>query len=625
MPSGDSLKAKIKEGIASGLFDTVADDIRLLWRMEPGLSTAAWIKRTVSPRLDDFAIHKTKVAIVRSITCEPCVDCLVAASLGERLRVTPWLGGVATFHEELLDPNRTTLSNLQPDLTIVAIDSRTLVPDLWGTSFGKNREPVSTVVERASETLASLVAGARQRVSGPIVFHCLELPQTSPLGIAGFCSPEDPVAAIHEINRHLRSVTQSFPDVFLCDLNQLIARVGASAWFNDERWRSSLLPWHMAAIVEIADIWRRFVGAVATPIRKVLVVDLDNTLWGGVLGEDGPDGICVSETGQGRVFWEIQKALIELKQRGILLAICSKNDPEPVSKLFASHTGMLVKEKDFVASRINWNSKADNLIELSSELNLGIESFAFLDDNPRERELIRCSLPKVRVLPVTDDPSSILEAIKQEVGFERIRITSSDRQRVEQYEVKRQRENLKARTVNFLDYLHSLQTKVSQVTVDRVVLERVYELSRRTNQFNLTGAQPTLAELEIGISRGDNAVFAYEVEDRFGQEGIVGAVVLRLRSKVVEIEGFWLSCRALGRGVETAMLADLCRQAEKLKGIKLVGRYLRTEKNSICGNFFSDHGFLNNGGETEWQLLLTNSNSIELPGWVEFKESANDV
>jgi FkbH-like protein len=325
--------------------------------------------------------------------------------------------------------------------------------------------------------------------------------------------------------------------------------------------------------------------------RKVLCTDLDNTLWGGILGEDGPDGIVTGVTYPGSPFYEYQQWLKRLSARGVLLVAISKNNEPEVREAFAARRADLALTFDsFAATRINWNDKTRSLQELAGELGLGLESFVVIDDNPVECEEIRRSLPEVEVIEASpDEPWLVLEKLSESGLFDILAITQDDQNRGSEYKAQARRAAAHKTSGGRAEFLSSLGMVCSFQSALQAPISRAVQLLHKTNQFNLTTRRHT--EQEVRKFAASGQALAVRVQDRFGDAGVVGLALARYSGITCWIDTFLLSCRVIGRGVETALLAQVGEQAKRDGMTRLVGEFVPTAKNGPCASFYPDHGF----------------------------------
>ncbi len=332
----------------------------------------------------------------------------------------------------------------------------------------------------------------------------------------------------------------------------------------------------------------RYLRALTTPPKKVLVLDLDNTLWGGILGEEI---IQVGAEGVGYAYDQFQRALLVLKNHGVLLAICSKNNENEVLEVFEENPGMVLKITDFAAYRINWLSKVENLQSLAQELNLGLDSFAFFDDSPFEREQLRRMLPEIDVIDVPKDAADFVQALSDYTGFDKLYVTEEDSKRAQLYQNEVERKAIQKKSASLEDFYQSLQMVAELSPIQDDSFERVHQLIQKTNQFNLTTKRYSEKELRELMRSGDCAIYTLRLKDKLGDSGLTGVLILKMNADEWEIDTLLLSCRIIGRTVEYALIQWLAGKARQQKVKRIVGRFIPTKKNQPAASFYPDAGF----------------------------------
>ncbi|HSR96245.1 MAG TPA: HAD-IIIC family phosphatase, partial [Kofleriaceae bacterium] len=324
----------------------------------------------------------------------------------------------------------------------------------------------------------------------------------------------------------------------------------------------------------------------------VLVLDLDNTLWGGVVGETGPLGVALGGTADGEAFRAFQRHCRGLAQRGVLLAVASKNNPADARAPFGTHPDMVLALDDFAAFDASWDPKATALRRIADTLALGLDAFVFFDDNAAEREHIRQALPEVEVVDVPDDPAGYVRALEDGLWFEATGLTDEDRARTAHYTVERHRVELRAAAVNLDDYLTSLEMTAQLRALDETDLQRVVQLIGKTNQFNLTTRRHAEAQVRAIAGAAGSIALTVRLRDRFGDYGLV-AVVLGLRDgEALAIDTWLMSCRVIGRTLEQLVLRELVARAERLGYRRLIGEYVPTAKNALVAGLYGELGFV---------------------------------
>jgi len=397
--------------------------------------------------------------------------------------------------------------------------------------------------------------------------------------------------ALASFNDGVRDLGGLSERVVVVDWDWAVRAEGFASLTDERLWYMGRMRLNPAGLASLADLVGRHVAAYHGKARKVAVVDLDGTMWGGVVGEVGPQGVDVGVEKVGLAFADFQRELLKLKSAGTVLALASKNDRDIVVETFEQHPGMVVKLSDFAADRINWTDKATNLRELAADLDLGLDSFVFLDDNPVERDWIRQALPQVAVPELPADPAHRASFLRGLGLFDRVTVTEADVKRADSYAANATRKKLSS-TLGFEDFLRSLEQEVTIEAVDETSLARAAQLCQRTNQFNLTTRRHTAADLEAMLADGEHELYTIAVRDRFGDSGVTGLAILTLREGEAEIDSFMLSCRVLGRRVEDALLGFLAGRARERGASRLVGVRIPTERNGLTETFYADHGLV---------------------------------
>jgi FkbH-like protein len=404
--------------------------------------------------------------------------------------------------------------------------------------------------------------------------------------------------------------------VYVLDLARAALEIGLDR-FNDPKLAYvARIPWSLPAQIEIGRRMARHLRALSFPACKCLVVDLDGTLWGGVLGEDGPDGIALGAEYPGLAYQDFQRALAGLRARGILLAIASKNDGAIVREVFAKHPDMVLRWEDFAAVQIHWEDKASSLRAIARVLDIGTDALAFYDDSPVEREWVRGQLPEVTVIEVPERPLERVRALSDSGAFDQLRISDDDRRRADAYREEEDRERLRALAVSPEEFWRGLGTTVRVGSLDAENLPRVVQLMAKTNQFNVATRRHTAAQVEAMLEAGAVGLWL-RARDRYGDYGLVGvALAVPETEETWRIDTFLLSCRALGRRVEDALLAALAQRVARRGGRCLIGEFVATARNRPAERFFAEHRFapLDSNGRM-WRLEL-DAASLEPPPFV---------
>jgi FkbH-like protein len=579
-----NLRHEIEELFGAGQWTKAAARLSALWEREAGPALTGFVVSTYERLRNRIELKPHRCAILRSFTVEPIVPILKACALACGIDLSIHIGEFNAYAQELLDSN-SALYAFHPDTVILAVETRAIAPELWKTSVGAD------VVERVSHQFAALVHVFRARTQANVIIHSLETPPAAALGVYESQLEENQAWAVETINRNLRRLAGEFRGVYVLDYDNLVARHGREHWGDARKWLTVRLPIAAGNLIWMAREWMRYLAPLAGRVAKVVAVDLDNTLWGGVVGEDGMAGIQLGPEYPGAAYQALQQALLDLTARGILLAITSKNNPADAMEALTNHPGMLLRPEHFAAMRIDWNEKSQNLREIAAELNLGLDSMAFLDDNPVERQRVREEIPEAMVVELPADPIAYARAVRDFAAFERLAISEEDRQRAKYYAADKQRAVLEQSAASREDFFRSLGQEAEITPVDELTLARVAQLTQKTNQFNLTTKRYTEQQIEELARRPGWRVLSIKVRDRYADNGLVGVAITQDRGEICEIDTFLLSCRVIGRTVETALLAYLGEEARERGLRRLYGWFLPTKKNAPARDFYREHGF----------------------------------
>ena len=617
----DQLKAEVDRLIAAGDSRQALTALGTFWRENMRPAAASYVLNRFAVIRHAVPVRTCRLAILRSFTVEPITHLLQASAAVAGIDLVIQVGGFNAFAQEMLDPD-SSLYRFTPDVVILAVQSRDIAPDLWENFAALTEDQVISAVARASGEIRNCVEACRSHSACHLILHTLELPFRAAQGIMDWQRRGGQNTAFREINQRLSALPAACPGVYLLDYEGLIAETGRTGWHSEQNWATSRLPLSAAALPRLAEEWLRFLYPLTGRSCKALAIDLDNTLWGGIVGEDGVDGIKLDGEYPGIAFMNLQRAILDLYHRGILLAICSKNNLADALEVLEKHPAMLLRPKHFAVMRINWNDKVDNLREIARELNIGIDAMAFLDDNPAERAWVRTQEPDVTVIDLPEEPMEYARTLREAPVFERLTFSAEDRARNRYYSEQRQREASKHKGATVEDFYRSLSTTVEIAPVTAGTLPRVAQLTQKTNQFNLTTRRYSQQEIATIVATPGCSVYSVAVRDRFGDNGVTGVAIVREQPGVHEIDTLLLSCRVIGRTVETALLAHLANKAKESGATTLAGEFIPTGKNAPAREVYQAHGFrcvTESEAGSRWELDLAGGSEIQVPQWLEVK------
>jgi FkbH-like protein len=543
-----------------------------------------------------------RLAILASSTVSHLLPAIRVAALRRGIWCETYETDYGQYLQELLDPD-SGLAQFAPTVILFALNSHHL-------AFADSRAGERDVAERSLELVKTCWRTARERFQCTILHHTC-LPVFDPLlGSNEWRIPSSPANTVARINAGLRASADEF-SVNLIALDFWAARDGIGAWHNPTLWHSAKQEISPNMAPFYGDLIGRSLAADQGRSRKCLVLDLDHTLWGGVIGDDGLGGIALGQgSALGEAFAAFQNYALRLSLRGIILAVCSKNDEVNALLPFEKHTGMILKRSDIACFTANWQDKASNVRAISANLNIGLDSLVFVDDNPFERSQVRQELPMVAVPELPEDPALYATCLADAGYFEALTVTAEDAERAGQYRLNAEREKLKHASSDINEYLRSLNMSLIAGPFHESNLKRVVQLINKTNQFNLTTKRYSEGEAQRFLSDPEALTLQLRLTDRFGDNGIICIVIGRSGPEKTLLLDTWLmSCRVLGRQVEEATLNLIAAQAHERGFAYLIGEYRPTEKNGMVRTLYERLGFekldQQADGVSRWQLDVT--------------------
>jgi FkbH-like protein len=544
-----------------------------------------------------------KLGILGNGTLEPIVPALVATAARHGLALECVRADFAQTVQEALSPD-SQVNSAKPDAVLLALDYRGLPinkPELH------NESAAAAAVADSLAILRTLRSGFRTHGGALSIVQTLATPPEAIFGSLDRLVSGTLRRQITTLNAELAESLRDTQDVLL-DVASLAETVGLANWYSPTQWNVAKLAFDAKYLPLYADHVCRILGALRGKSRRCLILDLDNTVWGGVIGDDGLEGIVIGQgDATGEAYLGVQGAALALRDRGIVLAVSSKNDDAIARAAFVDHPEMLLRENHIAVFQANWNDKATNIAAIARELSLGLDSMVFLDDNPVERGLIREVLPDVAVPELPDDPALYPRTLAAAGYFETIVFSDEDRRRADFYQGNARRAALASRVGDVDSYLASLDMTITFKPFDATGRSRITQLINKSNQFNLTTRRYT--ELEVAAFEADPKYFTLQVRlaDTFGDNGMISVIICKKRSVGEwEFDTWLMSCRVLGRRVEQMVLREVLAQARSRGLNRLLGVYFPTEKNGMVSDHYSKLGFRlvaeDALGATTWDL-----------------------
>jgi FkbH-like protein len=554
----------------------------------------------------DIPAKALRLAVLGSSTTDHLVPGLRVAAMRRGIRLETHLGDYGQYIQELHDPD-SALNRFRPNVILFAFHARHL---LGSVDPALSNADAAALIQAVAERLRALWRLAKTRCSGQIIQQSLLPTPPSLVGGNEHRLPGSAAALIERLNVQLRALADE-EGVDLLALDRSIQRDGLAAWHDPVLWHRAKQEISPTAAPAYGELALRLIAAQQGRSAKCLVLDLDNTLWGGVIGDDGLDGIRLGQgSALGEAYVAFQDYVRDLARRGVILAVCSKNDPENARAPFDKHPDMVLKAGDVACFVANWTDKASNIRHIAEQLNIGIDSLVFVDDNPFERNIVRRELPMVAVLELPEDPALYAQCIADAGYFEALHVTPDDFERTAQYRANIGRETLRASHTDLAGYLQSLNMELRWAPFDRLGLQRIVQLINKTNQFNLTTRRYSEQDVIAAMEAAGGLTLQLRLLDQFGDNGIIGIIIGQRDGNALRLDIWLMSCRVLGRQVEEATLNLVASEAAKLGASRLVGDYLPTQKNGMVRDHYQKLGFApvdaTPDGSSRWALDLAN-------------------
>ncbi len=547
--------------------------------------------------------HAARVAVLGFATTQYYTGVLKGLGEASGFPLVTYEPEYNTVHQTILD-EESPLYSFQPDFVVFLTAVQALRNVLLGVDASQRIE----AAESEAAQLVSIVRRAAEIPGVTVVVNEFVVPYERAWGnLTGRIEGSLP-NAVRRVNERLRQMAAETENVFTVDTDYIASWVGKKAWFDERLWFYSKSFCHPEALPLVAgqalDIFRASKGRG----MKCVALDLDNVLWGGVVGDDGLEGIRLGELGDGEAFIHFQTWLKQLRARGVILGVCSKNDPEKAREPFRAHSDMVLREEDISCFIANWGDKASNLRELASRLNIGLDSIVFVDDTPFERNLVRDLVPDVCVPEMPSDPAEFVPYLESLNLFETTQFSEEDRKRADFYRANVLRDTEQARFTDVSEYLVSLEMEAEFEPFDDLHLPRIAQLVQRTNQFNLTTIRHSPAELKDFAEDPDYFPYYVTLTDRFGENGLISVVIGKRAGDALDIVTWLMSCRVISRRLEEFVLDQLVEVARDVGAATLCGRYVPTKKNGLVAKHYEKLGFTladaNGDGTTAWRLDL---------------------
>ena len=581
-------------------------------QVEPNLSYFIAKARSIGGRVFQ---KKIKVAFLSSFTINGIEEALRVKCAESDIACATYTCGYGQYNQDILNQS-SKLYEFSPDITFIIIDTRTVMSTLFYTPYATPINERRSYIDKRVADFVNLVRIFKNRTDSKLILTNCSIPTYSPYGICEGKSEYGLREMVYDFNAKLSDAFRSDPQVFLFDFNAFVSKYGEVNVLDYRQFLVGDIKVSLSHIPYLAEELMGFIKANLGVNRKCIVLDLDNTLWGGIIGEDGFDRIDLSLKPPGMAFVEFQRVLLALYQRGIILAINSRNNEDEALKVIREHPYMVLREENFATMKINWSDKLSNMKEIAEELNIGLESIVYFDDDPINRELMLKAIPQIMTVSLPEDPSLYASTLMRINDFNTLAVTSEDMKRGQMYKQEQKRIELKNSASNVEDFLKQLDIKVTMKKADNFTIPRIAQLTLKTNQFNLTTRRYQEEDVRTFAYDQTKLIGCAQTEDKFGDNGITGVYIVNKNHAEKEwfIDTFLLSCRVMGRGIEDAMLGFILNKAKEEGIVKVKAEFIPTKKNKPCEQLLPDFGFQKEGEEWVYRFgtPIKETNHIEL-------------
>ena len=593
-------------GVYFIIFTTFAANLYLLREMHTFNELKSALKKDFS------GFKKIKLALLSDSASQFLNTSLKGTGYYQKLNFEIYEADYNQIELQVTDPS-SELYSFNPDFIFINVSTEKLLTAFCKTEQGLQGVFSDITIRAVQQYLDNIFS----RLKSKLIINTY--PEINDSVFGNFSSKNNAsfTYQLRKINLSLMELSQKNKDLFICDLAALQSEHGYRFVFDPKMYAVADMSYSLDALPYIAKNVTDIILSYSGIFNKCLILDLDNTTWGGIIGDDGMEGIQVGHLGLGKVYSELQHWAKQLKQRGIILAICSKNTEEIAKEPFNSHPDMVLRMEDIAVFVANWETKVDNIRYIQSILNIGFDSMVFIDDNPFEREMVKSAIPEITVPDLPEDPVDYLIYLRSLNLFETASFTEEDAERTKQYQQEALRNMLQATLGSGSDFLANLEMTSDVKSFDEFNIPRVAQLTQRSNQFNLRTVRYTEEDIRRISNDPDYFTISLSLEDRIGHHGLIAVIILRRENDTnLFIDTWIMSCRVLKRGMESFTMNMIMELARENNFEQVVGEYLPTNKNGIVKNHYHDLGFKNEGDKwvmdvatyEEKNTFITNKN-----------------
>lgn len=570
----------------------------------------------------DSQMPTLKVAVLRNFTVEPVMAILKTeiARLGFYPEI--YLGDYDTIAADVLSKD-SAFYQFDANVIILAQWLEELSPRLTQRFVSLTTSEVEEECARIISGILHQITSIRNRTGSPILVNNFVIPSPVSGGILDVQSQQMQVNTIRHLNQMLLMEISGLVNVYIVDYAYVMAHVGYAQGFDHRYWYSAKAPISRYALLPFGIEYARYFRAITGKTKKCLILDCDNTLWGGIVGEEGMNGIQLGPDYPGSAYQAFQNEIMNLHDRGVILALCSKNNEKDVFDVLENHPHMVLKRSHFAAVQINWEDKAANIKQIVKDLNIGMDSVVFADDSAHETGLVNHQIPAITTFKLPGDPSQLSSELCRRGYFDSLTFSEEDSLRNEMYQAESTRKIISDQSGSIEEYYAQLSICADIKVPEEIHIQRVVQLTQKTNQFNLTTKRYTADDIQKLIQSTNADVWCLHLKDNISDMGVVGVMIIKYKDQKAVIDSFLLSCRVLGRGAEDAFISFLAG-ALKGKGIKtLCGKYIKTAKNGQVADFYEKRGFRKIASSdigSEWEIDLEQFDQV-CPTWINVEGS----
>lgn len=536
----------------------------------------------------DFSIFKSlKVALLGDTSTQFLSQAIRGEGFDAELDLQIWEADFNQIEMQVFNSD-SEMYAFHPDIIVLFLSSHKLL-----NKYNKLKvEQQSSLATREIENIEAIVANISSNSTAKIIYYNYNEIDDAVFGSYATKTETSFLYQLRKLNFELMNIANHNTNFYICDLASIQNQVGKSNFFHTSVYISTEMVVSLNVLPLVAQKTVDILKVLNGKLKKCVILDLDNTVWGGIIGDDGIENIQIGSLGIGKAFTEFQYWIKKLKNRGIIVAVCSKNTESIAKEPFEKHPDMVLRLEDISVFIANWENKADNIRDIQRILNIGFDSMVFLDDNPFERNLVRENISGITVPELPEDPAEYLEYLYTLNLFETNSFSDEDKERTKLYQIEAQRTVTKQKFTNEDDFLKSLDMISVVASFTKFNIPRVAQLSQRSNQFNLRSVRYTESDIENLAKSNEYATFAFTLEDKFGDNGLIAVVVLKKNSETdLFIESWFMSCRVLKRGMENFMLNTLVAYSKNNGFERIIGEYIPTPKNEIVKDHYQNLSF----------------------------------